>query len=231
MHRLSDEKKRQLFEKDEDRDTWVEVIRNSVEKEIESRVRQALGTPPKDRQRKRLEELTVKRIAKIEDEKRAMATSILNSSRKVRTSGEEEEELLWIRRQKYLEKFTRRRTMRETRPDFNSRQTQRYALHKSKIESQDNASNTSPIVWRSCETIPTDLPDIRAQFKRGIETKMIGDAGNDLPVLGPYFPTGRLPCMAAPKHLQCIPSFVEDLNTPGEYLEFVLFREIKDIAV
>ena len=222
MHRLSEDKTRQLFEKEEDRETWVEVIRNSVEKEIESRVRQALGTPPKERQRKRLEEFTAQRIAKIEEEKRAMATSILNSSRKGRTSEEEEEELSWTRRQKYLEKFNRRRTMRETRPSFNT-QTQRWhATQKSKIDSPDNASNTSPIVWKSCETIPTDLPDPRGQFKRGVDTKMIGDARNDLLVLGvgPYFPTGRLPCMAAPKHLQCIPSFVENLNTPGEYLEF-----------
>lgn len=218
MHRLSEEKTRQLFEKEEDRETWVKVIRNSVEKEIESRVRQALGTPPKERQRKRLEEISAKRLTEIEEEKRAIASSILNSrgSLAKRTS-EKGEELLWLRRQKYLAKFNRRRTMRaETRPNFN----------RTTIDSQDakdSASKPSPIVWKSCETICTDSSDPKTQFKRGFGSQF----ENGLLVLGPCFPAGRLPCMATPKHLQSIPSFVENLNTPGELLG-VRFCETHD---
>ena len=109
MHRVSEEKSRKLFEKEEDRDAWVHVIRKSVEREIESRVREALGTPPKERQRKRLEERTAKRLAKIEEEKR----SIINQRTSLERRTEDDDELLWLRRQKYLEKFNRRRTMRD----------------------------------------------------------------------------------------------------------------------
>lgn len=210
IHRLSEEKNRQLFEREEDREAWVKVIRRSVEKEIESRVRQVLGTPPKERQRKRLEELTAQRLAKIEEEKRAMTSSILNSRSSLERISEEDKEFLLLRRQKYLEKFSRRRTMRAIPANF-SRTTQRYAT---KIKLKDNDSYTSPIVWESFETVPTNLLEGKIQCKRGFSKDNVE---TDKSVLGPYFPSGRLPCMATPKHLQSIPTFVEGLNIPGGY--------------
>ena len=216
MHRVSEEKSRKLFEKDEDRNKWVEVIRKSVEKEIEARVREALGTPPKERQRKRLEELTAKRFAKIEEEKRVMASNIMKQASFERRT-EEDDELLWLRRQKYLEKFNRRRTMREVpSPVLRSITAKRHASVSPKSD------QNPPIVWESCETVPEKILSYPTQFKRAVsassspETTVEKTARN-----GPYFPSGRMPCMAAPKHLNCIPNFVEDLNTPGMSVAFL----------
>ena len=212
MHRVSEEKSRKLFEKDEDRDAWVEVIRKSVEKEIESRVREALGTPPKERQRKRLEELTAKRLAKIEEEKRAMASNIRKQASFERLA-EEEDELLWLRRQKYLEKFNRRRTMREIpSPILSSITAKRHASFSPKSD------ESSPIVWQSCETVPSQILTCPTQFKRAISAPNYSETVKETATPsrnGPYFPSGRMPCIAPPKHLNCIPNFVEDLNVPG----------------
>ena len=211
MHRVSEEKGRKLFEKDEDRQSWVEVIRKSVEKEIESRVREALGTPPKERQRKRLEELTAKRLAKIEEEKKAMASSIMKQAAFERQT-EEDDELLWLRRQRYLEKFNRRRTMREIPSGTLCSITSRRRASESPKSNQ-----TSPIIWESCETVPTQIHTTATQFKRAISTSNYPETRRDEATRdGPYFPSGRMPLMAPPRHLNSIPSFVEDLNIPGE---------------
>lgn len=212
MHRVSEEKSRKLFEKHEDRDAWVEVIRKSVEKEIESRVREALGTPPKERQRKRLEDLTAKRLAKIEEEKRTMASKIIRQASLERRGTEEEDELLWLRRQKYLEKFTRRRTMREIpSPTLRAMTVKRYASVSPKSD------QTSPIVWESCETVPTQILTSSTQFKRAINVTNYSETSEQKPTSpnGPYFPSGRMPCMPPPRHLDSMPNFVEDLNSPG----------------
>jgi hypothetical protein len=210
MHRVSEEKSRNLFEKDEDRDAWAKVIRKSVEKEIESRVREALGTPPKERQRKRLEEVTAKRLAKIDEEKRAMAINIRRQA-SFENRVEEDNELLWLRRQKYLEKYSRRRTMREIpSPILHSISAKRHASISPKSE------ETSPMVWQSCETVPSQILTCPTQFKRAINTSNYAETTKELATHdGPYFPSARMPCMEPPKHLNCIPSFVEDLNSPG----------------
>ena len=210
MHRVSEEKSRKLFEKHEDRNAWVEVIRKSVEKEIESRVREALGTPPKERQRKRLEELTAKRLAKIEEEKRTMASNIIRQASLERRT-EEDDELLWLRRQKYLEKFTRRRTMREVpSPTLRSITAKRYASVSPKRD------QTSPIVWESCDTVPSQILTSSTQFKRAINVSNYSETTKEKAMRnGPYFPSGRMPCMAPPQHLNSMPNFVEDLNSPG----------------
>ena len=214
IHRVSEEKSRKLFEKDEDRNAWVEVIRKSVEKEIESRVRQALGTPPKERQRKRLEELTAKRLAKIDEEKRAMALNIRRQASFERRV-EEDDELLWLRRQKYLDKYSRRRTMREVpSPVLHSIAAKRHASVSPKSE------QTSPVVWQSCETVPSQILTCPTQFKRAISASNCAETTKELDTRdGPYFPSGRMPCMPPPKHLNCIPNFVEDLNIPGRLCE------------
>ena len=209
MHRVSEEKSRKLFEKDEDRNAWVEVIRKSVEKEIELRVREALGTPPKERQRKRLQELTAKRLAKIDEEKRAMAITIRRQA-SFEKRVEEDDELLWLRRQKYLEKFNRRRTMREVpSPVLHSITAKRHTSVSPKSE------QTSPVVWQSCETLPSQILTCPTQFKRAVSASSYAETTKEPETRdGPYFPSGRMPCMPPPKHLNCIPNFFEDLNIP-----------------
>ena len=217
MHRVSEEKSRKLFEKDEDRNAWVEVIRKSVEKEIELRVREALGTPPKERQRKRLQELTAKRLAKIDEEKRAMAITIRRQA-SFEKRVEDDDELLWLRRQKYLEKFNRRRTMREVpSPVLHSITAKRHTSVSPKSE------QTSPVVWQSCETLPSQILTCPTQFKRAVSASSYAETTKEPETRdGPYFPSGRMPCMPPPKHLNCIPNFFEDLNIPGRLCERVL---------
>lgn len=222
MHRVSEEKNRKLFAKEEDRQAWVKVIRTSVEKEIELRVREALGTPPKERQRKRLEELTAKRLAKIEEEKRAMACSIIKQRDTLQRQNEDDDELLWLRRQKYLEKFNRRRTMREIpSPTLRSFTSRRYSSVSPKN------SQTSAIVWESCESVPAKIVTSSTQFKRAVSANNFPETVEERTSRnGPYFPSGRMPCMPPPKHLDCTPNFVEDLNSPGKlaYIRFIICK-------
>ena len=212
MHRVSEEKSQQLFEKPEDREAWVDVIRKSVEKEIETRVREALGTPPKERQRRRMEELTAKRFAKIEEEKKAIA----NNRRKqafLENGSAIDDDLLWLRRQKYLEKFKKRRTMREIpSPILRSISLKRIAR-----DEQENHQSI-PIVWENSEALADEMPTSFKQFKRAVHANNLFESTKEtVNRNGPYFPSGRLPCISPPQHLHFVPNYVEELNLTGEY--------------
>lgn len=220
MTRVSEEKSRKLFDKDEDRSAWEEVIRKSVEKEIEKRVREALGTPPKERQRKRMEEMTAKRLAQINEEKRVMAYNIRRQA-SFQHRSQEEEELLWLKRQKHLQKFNRRRTMREIPSPI-----LRAISEKRNSSTSHSTEQAAQVVWKSCERIPEKISTSSAQFKRAVSTTDRSETASNGPTrhVGPFFPSGRMPCMDCPKHLTSVPRFIEDLNNPGRMKAWVFTR-------
>ncbi|KAJ7370497.1 hypothetical protein OS493_032063 [Desmophyllum pertusum] len=191
---MSTEKAKRLFEKDKDRKAWVAAIKKSVEHNIQSQVRAALGTPPGEK-RKKLHEL---RIAEERRRRQMELDSDKQSTTENRSysypSFHDDDGVLFQRRQQYLQKYAMRRSMRSV--------------------TYDNTSVRTPHRGFDC-----DIDPLSSEFNKrfSIYTRAaLENAGEPHDIPGPFWPKDHLPRFSNQKHIHFIPDFVERLNTEGD---------------
>ena len=212
ISKMSEEKSRQLFETEESRSLWIAAIKKSVEQNIQSQVRAALGTPPEER-RKKLFELKREEEAR----RRKLELEVLEEQRKQQIlafrARYEENSIsdLTRRRQQYLQKFNTRRTQRTCGvPKAES------AVALDPLSS-DFSKHFSPFTKAALDNLDRASFDPgKDGYKRAVGMIWTDHSGDKHEILGPFWPKDHLPKHPSQSHVRTTPSGVEPLNTPGK---------------
>lgn len=221
---MSDEKACKLFANEKERQSWIEAIRVSVERNIQSQVRAVLGTPPIEKRKKLLEE-------RLAEERRKRQLDKTNSDQKPERKTysypyfEEDEELMMFRRQHYLQKYNCRRTMRPflQRADFTTRESNGRPTTLDPLSDDFNKS-FSPYTRAALENAgKTSVNGKDNVYRRAVGSVWFDHNGTRHEVPGPYWPKDHLPVYPNQKHIHYIPKDVEPLNTTSESLFNILF--------
>lgn len=215
---MSTEKAKRLFEKDKDRKAWVAAIKKSVEHNIQSQVRAALGTPPGEK-RKKLHEL---RIAEERRRRQMELDSDKQSTTENRSysypSFHDDDGVLFQRRQQYLQKYAMRRSMRSVTYDNTSVRTPHrgFDCDIDPLSSEFNkrfSIYTRAALENAGKTCAN--ANIAPVYKRSTGCVWTDHKGEPHDIPGPFWPKDHLPRFSNQKHIHFIPDFVERLNTEG----------------
>lgn len=217
---MSTEKAKRLFDDEKDRKTWVAAIKKSVEQSIQTQVRAALGTPPYEKRKKlheqRLAEERRRKQIEIENLEKQRTTENRNYNY---PSFNDDDGLLFQRRQQYLQKYAMRRSMRSLTFDKTSRTTHRGFDSNNDIDPLSSEFNQRFSIYtraalenagKTCSnssTVPV--------YKRSAGCLWVDHKGEQHEIPGPFWPKDHLPRFSCQKHIHFIPDFVERLNTEG----------------
>ena len=217
---MSSEKAKRLFEDERDRRRWVAAIKKSVEQNIQSQVRAALGTPPGEKRKKlyeqRLAEERRRRQLEIENADRQRTTENRNYSY---PSFHDDDGVLFQKRQQYLQKYAMRRSMRFS--DKNSARPSHHGLDSdSEIDPLSSEFNKRFSIYTRAALEHADKARLNTSYNANVYKRSPGCVwldknGDRHEIPGPFWPKDHLPRFSSQKHIHFIPDFVERLNTEG----------------
>lgn len=217
---MSAEKAKSLFEDERDRRAWVEAIKKSVEQNIQSQVRAALGTPPGEKRKKlreqRLAEERRRRQMEIENAERQRTIESCNYSY---PSFRDDDGELFQKRQQYLQKYATRRSMRFDKTA--ARTSHRGLDSDSDIDPLSSEFNkrfsiyTRAALENADKTCANTSLYNASVYKRSPGCVWLDHNGKRHDIPGPFWPKDHLPRYSSQKHIHFIPDFVERLNTEG----------------
>ena len=217
---MSSEKAKRLFEDERDRRRWVAAIKKSVEQNIQSQVRAALGTPPGEKRKKlheqRLAEERRRRQMEIENADRQRTTENRNYSY---PSFRDDDGVLFQKRQQYLQKYAMRRSMRFS--DKNSAQSSHHGLDSdSEIDPLSSEFNKRFSIYTRAALEHADKARLSTSYNANVYKRSPGCVwldknGDRHEIPGPFWPKDHMPRYSSQKHIHFIPDFVERLNSEG----------------
>ncbi|XP_022809843.1 cytosolic carboxypeptidase 3-like [Stylophora pistillata] len=216
---MSAEKAKRLFKDERDRKAWVAAIKRSVEQSIQSQVRAALGTPPGEKRKKlheqRLAEERRRRQIEMEDSDKHRTTENRNYSY---PSFQDDDGVLFQRRQQYLQKYAIRRSMRSLTFDKSSMRGSVRDFDDIDPLSSDFNKRFSIYTRAALENAGKTCSNTNttAVYKRSPGCVWIDHNGEQHDIPGPFWPKDHLPRLSCQKHIHFIPDFVERLNTEAE---------------
>ena len=224
---MSTEKAKCLFEDERDRRAWVAAIKKSVEQNIQSQVRAALGTPPGEKRKKlheqRLAEERRRRQLEIENADRQRTTENRNYSY---PSLRDDNEELWQKRQQYLQKYAMRRSMRFDKTS--ARTTNRGFDSDSDIDPLSSEFNKRFSIYTRAALENAGKTCANTSYNANVYKRSPGcvwfdNKGDRHDIAGPFWPKDHLPRYSNQKHIHFIPDFVERLNAEGMYVKWLKF--------
>lgn len=216
---MSEEKSRKLFNTERERQSWIDEIRSSVERNIQSQVRAVLGTPPTEKRKKLYEERKAaeRRRWQLEKEK-ANAEEKHQRKHYSYALDEEDDDMALFRRQQYLHRFNSRRTMRAAFLEQDFTTTTKNSVCLDPLSDGFNKS-FSPYTRAALESVDKSALNQRERvFRRVAGAVWIDHNGTRHELPGPYWPKDHLPVYPNQSHIHCIPKDVEPLNTPSRLI-------------
>ncbi|XP_031548835.1 cytosolic carboxypeptidase 2-like isoform X2 [Actinia tenebrosa] len=210
--KMSEKKAKELFTTEDERQAWIESIRKSVELNLQSQVREFLGTPPNIK-KKRLREQKLEEEQRIQSNSQNKTTNTNNRSRS--STIDDNEESFNTKRnpisKKYgLQSYSRiqngRRTNDEEDLDFDP------------LSNEFN-KHFSPYTRAALESIgnKTSEQSVKPKpYKQAPGSIWVDSQGKSHEIAGPYWPKDHLPLYSNQKHIEKAPDFTEPLNSAAK---------------
>lgn len=204
VSKMSAKKAKELFDTEEERKSWLESIRSSVEQSLQSQVRAVLGTPP-DVKRKRPSRKQQEDVDSTSNN--SLRNSNLNSKSRSFSHLEDTDDRF---------KFERDKLRTELSCSSQNTPTKRYLDPLSddfnKIFSPYTRAALENVGYPSSSTVRKPSQP----FKRAPGNLWIDCQGVEHELPGPFWPKDHLPLFSNQKHIYYVPNFTEPLNTPGK---------------
>ncbi|XP_048590295.1 uncharacterized protein LOC5514750 isoform X2 [Nematostella vectensis] len=215
--KMSEKKAKELFEKDEDRKRWIDSIRKSVEQNLQTQVRAALGTPPEEKKKRQY-------LKKVEEERKQINEKALKertADLKCRNSTYED----------YKEDYLRRRQQNVPNYDYSARVKSTYSEHPNRnlaanLDPFSSEYNKffSPYTKAALENTSTGNiapAKVLELYKRSPPSTWIDSQGKEHDVPGPFWPKDHTPLLPSQSHVSKVPNTIEPLNSMEENVRHV----------
>lgn len=204
--KMSAKKAQELFVTEEERSTWIESIKSSVEQSLQNQVRAVLGTPP-DVKRKRRERKQHQNDDNTSNN--SLRNSSLNSKSRTFSYLEDTDDRFKFARDKLS-------------PDKGTQLSSQNTTTKRYLDplSDDFNKIFSPYTRAALQNVgysssTTTVRKPSQPFKQAPGNIWVDSQGVEHDLPGPYWPKDHLPLFSNQKHLNYVPRFTEPLNTPG----------------